>query len=71
MGEGRSIAASWYVSDLPAPVGMTASVSTPVERGADHGLLSRPEVVEAEELPERRAKIGHPNECTGRVGAPL
>ena len=66
VGEGRSIAASWYVSDLPAPVGMTASVSTPVERGADDRLLSGPEAVEAEELPERGAEIGHPNECTGR-----
>ena len=29
MGSGRSIAASWYVSDLPDPVGMSASVSRP------------------------------------------
>ncbi len=29
VGSGRSIAASWYVSDLPDPVGMSASVSRP------------------------------------------
>ena len=69
VGEGRSIAASWYVSDLPAPVGITASVSTPVERGTYDGLLPRPEVVEAEELAKRGTKIGHPNECTGGGGA--
>ena len=29
VGSGRSIAASWYVSDLPEPVGISASVSRP------------------------------------------
>jgi hypothetical protein len=29
VGVGRSIAASWYVSDLPEPVGISASVSRP------------------------------------------
>ena len=37
----------------------------------DHRLLSGSEAVEAEELPERGAEIGHPNECTGGVGANL
>ena len=29
VGSGRSIAASWYVSDFPDPVGISASVSRP------------------------------------------
>ena len=42
-----------------------------VEGGTDHRLLSGSEAVEAEELPKRGAEIGHPNECTGGVGANL
>ena len=42
-----------------------------LERGTDDRLLSGPEAVEAEELPERGAEIGHPNECTGGVGENL
>ena len=69
VGESRSIAASWYVRDFPAPVGITASVSLPAERSTYDGLLSRPKVVEPEELAKRGTKIGHPNECTVGGGA--
>ena len=41
-----------------------------LDGGVDHCLLPRAEVVEAEELPERGAQVGHPNECTGAVGGP-
>ena len=53
VGSGRSIAASWYVSDFPEPVGMSASVSRPGDRSAHDVLLPRPEGVEAEEVAQR------------------
>ena len=70
VGEGRSIAASWYVSDFPAPVGITRERVHAGERGADDGLLPAAEPVEAVELAQRGAEVdlGHPNECTARVG---
>ena len=70
MGVGRSIAASWYVSDLPAPVGITASVSRPASAARTTSSCPRPEVVEAVLLPQRGAEIlaRHPNECTVGVG---
>ena len=68
VGSGRSIAASWYVSDLPEPVGIRVERVAPRHGGADDLLLSGAKRVESEEFPQRRLQVGHANECTGRIG---
>ena len=68
VGSGRSIAASWYVSDLPEPVGMSASVSRPAiaarttsscpGRKASKPKRSRSGVSEIGQAGEYRKRLG-------------
>ena len=67
VGSGRSIAASWYVRDLPDPVGMSASVSRPSIGGAHDVLLAGTERLEAEELAEWGGEVRQAGEYRERV----
>ena len=57
VGRGRSIAASWYGSDLPDPVGIKASVSRPARALRTTSSWPGRNAVEPEEARECRGEV--------------